>query len=67
MNPRPLDAAVITRRLRLMTDLLEQLAGSVDLAAQAGALVAQAIPRAQAGFTDYVRDVAQWTALQDPS
>lgn len=147
MNPRPLDAAVITRRLRLMTDLLEQLAGmgavdvrrlerepvvrlavervltqlvdlsvdinshisattlgraperfrdSFDLAEQTGALtpetsralhgavglrnvlvheyletdyamVAEAIPRALAGFTDYVRDVARWTALQDPS
>lgn len=147
MNPRPLDSAVITRRLPLMSTLLEQLGGmgavdvprlerepvvrlavervltqlvdlsvdinshigsatlgraperfrdSFDLAVQAGvlepesaealkgsvglrnvlvdeyletdyALVVEAIPRALAGFTDYVRDVARWTQSQAPS
>lgn len=147
MNPRPLDAAVITRRLRLMSTLLEQLVGmgvidvprlvnepvvrlavervltqlvdlavdinshvgsaalgraperfrdSFDLAVQAGALtpdtaedlkgavglrnvlvheyldtdysiVARAVPQTVDSFSDYVRQVAGWTAGQSPS
>lgn len=51
----------------------ERFRDSFNLAAEAGALepdnalVVEAIPRALAGFTDYVRDVARWTRSQAPS